>query len=147
VVEEPRRSILPYFALAVMAAVGFWTIQQSLQDSTPADRKPTSKAQQPKELSAEPASGDLRTIFNAGDYPVDAQRNGQGGTVQAELSIDTQGRVSGCTIVHSSGHSSLDDATCDILRRRARFTPARDVNGATISSTMTTPPVVWRLEG
>jgi hypothetical protein len=33
--------------------------------------------------------------------------------------------VSRCNVVSSSGSSSLDNATCSILAKRARFTPAR----------------------
>jgi protein TonB len=55
--------------------------------------------------------------------------------------------VSGCEIIRSSGHKSLDDATCSILQRRARFTPARAADGQPIASTVVSPPIVWRLEG
>ena len=144
VIEEPPRSVLPLFALAIVAAVGFWSIYQSFHVST---RGVTGKAQQPTDLSAHQSKGDIRTVFSADDYPVDAQRNGEEGTVQAQLTIDSQGRVSSCAILHSSGYASLDKATCNILRARARFTPARDVNGDAVPDRVVTPPVVWRLEG
>jgi protein TonB len=91
--------------------------------------------------------GDLRTLFSADDYPAEAQRNGEEGTVQAELSVDARGHVRGCTVIHSSGHASLDSATCRILQRRARFDPAHDVNGDAVASSVVTPRIVWRLEG
>ena len=40
--------------------------------------------------------------------------------------IGTDGRVTACSVTSSSGSSALDDATCRIMRSRARFTPARD---------------------
>ncbi|MEO7655385.1 MAG: energy transducer TonB, partial [Sphingomicrobium sp.] len=88
---------------------------------------------------------DLRTLFSSDDYPASATSSGAEGTVQASLTIGPDGRVTGCSIVRSAGNSSLDSATCNILRRRAKFTPARDTNGQATSDTIRTPPIVWRL--
>lgn len=100
-----------------------------------------------KVQSATSARGDLRTLFSADDYPAAAQSAGAEGTAQAELTISPTGQVVGCTLTRSTGNSSLDSATCNILRRRAKFTPARDSNGNATSDTITTPPITWRLEG
>jgi len=97
--------------------------------------------------SATSARGDLRTLFSADDYPAAAQAAGAEGTAQAELTVGPDGRVVGCNLIRSTGNSSLDSATCNILRRRAKFTPARDSNGQATTDTVTTPPIVWRLEG
>ena len=101
-----------------------------------------------KAQSATSAKGDLRTLFNgADDYPASAQAAGAQGTAQAELTIGTDGRVTGCNLIRSTGNSALDSATCNILRRRAKFVPARDSNGNPTSDTVTTPPIRWQLEG
>jgi periplasmic protein TonB len=100
-----------------------------------------------KVQSATSAKGDLRTLFSADDYPAAAQSAGAEGTAQAELSISPTGQVVGCNLIRSTGNSSLDSATCNILRRRAKFSPAKDSNGNATSDTITTPPIVWRLEG
>lgn len=100
-----------------------------------------------KTVSAQSAKGDLRTLFSSDDYPASAQASGAEGTVQAVLTIGPDGRVTGCSVTRSSGNGSLDSATCSILRRRAKFTPARDSNGNPTSDTYTTPPITWRLEG
>lgn len=100
-----------------------------------------------KTVSATSAKGDLRTLFSGDDYPAAAQSAGAEGTVRASLTIGTDGRVTGCNVIQSSGNGSLDSATCNILRRRAKFVPARDSNGNATSDTITTPPIVWRLEG
>ncbi len=100
-----------------------------------------------KMVSAQSAKGDLRTLFSADDYPAAAQSAGAEGTAQATLSIGADGRVVGCNLIRSTGNSSLDSATCNILRRRAKFTPARDTNGNPVGDTITTPPITWRLEG
>lgn len=100
-----------------------------------------------KVQSATSAKGDLRTLFSPDDYPAAAQAAGAEGTAQATLTIGPDGRVVGCNLTRSTGNSALDSATCNILRRRAKFTPAKDSNGQATSDTVTTPPIVWRLEG
>jgi protein TonB len=100
-----------------------------------------------KTVSAQSAKGDLRTLFSPDDYPASAQAAGAEGTAQAQLTIGADGRVQSCNLIRSTGNGALDSATCNILRRRAKFTPARDSNGNATSDTITTPPIVWRLEG
>ena len=108
----------------------------------PAPPPPPRKVQ-----SATSAKGDLRTLFSADDYPAAAQSAGAEGTAQAQLTIGPDGRVVGCNLTRSPGTSSLDAATCNSRRRRAKSTPARDSNGQATTDTVTTPPIVWRLEG
>jgi protein TonB len=125
VVESP---VIPQVAPPVMAP--------------PAPPPPPRKVQ-----SATSAKGDLRSLFSADDYPASAQSAGAEGTTRASLTIGPDGRVVGCNIIQSSGNGALDSATCNILRRRAKFVPARDSNGNATSDTITTPSIVWRLEG
>ncbi len=63
------------------------------------------------------------------DYPPAALADGQEGPVQVRLDVDTQGRVKTCTVLGSSGFPALDDGTCEILSRKARFKPRLDENG------------------
>ena len=81
-----------------------------------------------------------RAIFGlcltADDYPASAQAAGAEGTAQATLTIGPDGRVVACNITQSTGNSALDSATCNILRRRAKFTPARDSNGNPTTDTL-----------
>jgi protein TonB len=100
-----------------------------------------------KTVSAQSAKGDLRSLFSADDYPAAAQAAEAQGTAQATLTISPSGQVVGCSLIRSTGNGALDSATCNILRRRAKFTPARDSNGNATTDTITTPPIVWRLEG
>lgn len=147
---DPSRPVAPYFLAAIAAAILVWALQQQwVQDSgPPADsHRSSDNGARPEADTPQPAAGDLRTLFSGDDYPAEAQRNGEEGTVQAELSVDERGRVTSCTVIRSSTHRSLDEATCGIVRRRARFNPARDVNGDAVASKITTPPIVWRLEG
>ena len=99
----------------------------------------------PKKLEPARAKGDVRMLFSDSDYPASAQAAGAQGTAQAQLTIGPDGRVVGCSLVRSTGNGALDAATCNILRRRAKFTPAHDTSGAATTDTYTTPPITWRL--
>jgi len=55
------------------------------------------------------------------DYPSRARREERAGTVGYALEVAADGRVTGCQITKSSGHADLDEATCRLLPRRARF--------------------------
>ena len=100
--------------------------------STPVARPapPAPAAPPPPRISQQAApKGSLTGLFSGEDYPPSAQRSGDQGTTAVRLTIGTDGRVSDCSVTASSGSSSLDTATCSIIRRRARFTPAKDQNG------------------
>lgn len=96
---------------------------------------------------AVPAKGDARSVFTADDYPAEAMRNQQEGTAQYLLLIDEKGTVAGCRIVEPSGVPALDAMGCVVLQDRARFTPALDRTGKPVKSTLTTPPITWRIAG
>ena len=51
------------------------------------------------------------------------------------LTVGTDGRVSECSVTSSSGSSTLDAATCKLITRRARFTPAKDADGNPVTDT------------
>lgn len=71
------------------------------------------------------------------DYPDLARRRGLQGVTTFRLEIDANGQVTGCTIVISSGSELLDDTTCRLLVRRARFFPAQDAAGRNIPASYT----------
>lgn len=58
------------------------------------------------------------------DYPARALREGREGDTGFRVAFDASGAVVGCEIVASSGHADLDEQTCKLLWRRARFDPA-----------------------
>jgi TonB family protein len=68
------------------------------------------------------------------DYPVAAIWERQSGAVKTRLDLDAQGEPTGCTITASSGSKVLDKATCELLRGRAHFFPARDAAGKPVAS-------------
>jgi protein TonB len=82
-------------------------------------------------------------VFYAADYPFEARRHGWEGTVIADLTIGTRGVVGKCDVVKSSGYKVLDDTTCNILVKRARFRPARDKDGNSVADVVRTPEIRW----
>lgn len=91
-----------------------------------------------------PAKANLAAIFSTDDYPLDALRRDEQGTVGFRLTINRRGGVIDCNIVSSSGSDTLDDATCEILERRAHFTPARDTAGKRVPD-QATGRIRWEL--
>ncbi|MGL5839495.1 MAG: energy transducer TonB [Sphingorhabdus sp.] len=69
------------------------------------------------------------SIITPADYPRNVRAEG---TTRFELVIDTNGRAQNCTITASAGNESLDKATCNAFVKRARFTPATDINGQAV---------------
>lgn len=57
------------------------------------------------------------------------------GTARFVLDISPSGKVSDCRITSSTGHGALDDATCRLITRRARFDPATDASGQAVAGT------------
>ena len=63
------------------------------------------------------------------DYPRSALRAGIEGSVFVRFTVQTDGRVSGCTVTRSSGNEDLDSTTCRLIERRFRYRPALDTEG------------------
>ncbi|WP_420145067.1 energy transducer TonB [Sphingobium sp.] len=82
--------------------------------------------------------------FSDLDYPAEATRNGWEGTTGFRLSIDSAGRVVRCDVTQSSGHAVLDEATCRMLTRNARFRPARAATGMPVPD-IYNGRVSWRM--
>ena len=99
-----------------------------------------------KVTKAQSAKGNLNAYFSTEDYPQDALRNEETGTTTVSLTIGTNGRVTNCTVTGSSGSRSLDNATCRILRARARYSPATLSNGQPTTDT-DSARITWRLTG
>jgi len=78
------------------------------------------------------------------DYPRTARMDRREGRVETEISIDARGRPSGCAVVGSSGSRDLDQATCNLIMRRFRFSPARDRTGRAVTGIVSYDQE-WRL--
>lgn len=84
-----------------------------------ADRTP-SEIEKFGEHKPQPRTSPAAWLSDA-DYPSRAQREERSGTVGYKLDVAADGRVTGCQVIKSSGHADLDEATCRLLPRRARF--------------------------
>ena len=63
------------------------------------------------------------------DYPVTALRRHETGRSGFVLAIDSTGTPTSCQITQTSDYAVLDQTTCSVMMRRARFRPALDVDG------------------
>src|SRR6218665_3518596 len=86
----------------------------------------------------------LSTYFSPDDYPAAALRANEQGVVGFVLDVSAEGRVSDCRLYRSSGSNALDNATCRVLRARARLLPARDAAGPAGASRVS-GSLGWRL--
>ena len=59
------------------------------------------------------------------DYPPVALRMNHEGRVAYRLTYSADGRATNCTVTASSGYTELDNTTCLLMVRRARFAPGR----------------------
>ena len=84
------------------------------------------------------------TPRNSKDYPAVAVMEGQSGRVGFALLIGEDGRVADCTIVATSGVPSLDSQACALLQARAKFEPARDMDGKPAKDSAV-GGIVWRI--
>jgi protein TonB len=75
------------------------------------------------------------TWMSIDDYPAAALASHQEGSVGFALAVDPTGQVQSCSITQSSGFPVLDDATCALLKSRAKFGPARDGGGHAVAGT------------
>lgn len=98
----------------------------------------------PRVSQAAGLKGNPAEFFGDDNYPADAVAAEASGRVVANLTVGTNGRVTDCQIVTSSGNASLDRTTCAISKRSVKFSPAKDESGNPITSTYRLP-VRWVL--
>lgn len=83
---------------------------------------------------AEPIGSPAEWVTND-DYPAEALRRDEQGTVEIEFVIARNGRVSDCRVVQSSGSQPLDRKTCMLIIERALYSPAVDAEGRAVEQT------------
>lgn len=66
--------------------------------------------------------------IRSADYPP-WDRETLEGVVEVKLLVDATGVTTGCSVTVSSGNAKLDEYTCSLLMKRARFEPARGLHG------------------
>lgn len=97
---------------------------------------------------AQTTGGDIRSLFTRTDYPTEAlkresQGRSRGRPAQYQLLVDEKGVVDGCDVLTASGDPVLDLTFCDVIRQKAKFTPAKGDQGESVRSVFTTPTVTW----
>ena len=75
---------------------------------------------------------DYTKLFTSRDYPSKLVEKGIQGSVGALLTIDATGAVSACRAIESSRTVELDELTCAIFLKRARYGPAIDKTGKAV---------------
>lgn len=87
----------------------------------------------------------LSSYFSPNDYPTTALRQEASGRTEVRLIIDRTGRPVDCILMRRSGNQAIDSETCQVLLDRARFEPAKDVDGKPMKSLYVTT-VNWLLQ-
>lgn len=84
-------------------------------------------------VQAKPDTSPANWLSND-DYPSQSLAEGERGAVSIRLDIADTGKVTNCSVLVSSGFKRLDDQTCQVVMKRARYEPARSKEGAAIAS-------------
>ncbi len=92
--------------------------------------------------SAATAIGSSTTV-SEDDYPPASLRAEEQGRTVITVSINTTGRVDGCSVTTSSGFPKLDEKSCQLASRRFRFKPALQ-NGQPVASSKLMP-IKWQI--
>ena len=72
--------------------------------------------------------------IGGGPTDADNRRGRYRGTVEVQVTVEPDGRVSRCAAVRGSGNPGLDALTCNLVQQRARFNPALDAQGRPVAS-------------
>lgn len=83
-------------------------------------------------------------IFRSSDYPSAAIDSESEGRVLARLRIDPNGKISSCDVLIATKSPALDQRTCQLLLRRARYVPAQNKSGKPMTS-FVVQQVTWVL--
>lgn len=126
-----RAAILICAAVA-LALGGLWIMAGQGEVAVHAPSPDLSLANRPASPVGSPAAW-----VTPDDYPQDVLHRGGQGTVAVAFVVDAQGAATQCRVTSTSGYRSLDIATCQLIERRARYSPARDGQGRAIASTQT----------
>lgn len=131
---RPGNDLARLFTLigALAAIVAIWAVVMLVQSELqppPADPR---LANNPARSVESPAAW-----ITPDDYPPRARRGNEQGAVGVAFTVDVWGRATQCTVTSSSRSDTLDAATCALVERRARYTPARDAAGRAVESRKT----------
>lgn len=84
--------------------------------------------------------------LRSGDYPTTMLSAGKSAVVRFRLIVDELGGVTGCAIPSATKGEVFEKVTCEVLKKRARFTPALDAQGRAVASYYVNS-VTWLMAG
>jgi len=87
---------------------------------------------------------DVRAVFSGPMYPRSLAEAGVSGTVYTRTTVRPDGSIQGCVAEVSSGSTELDTFACRIILERAKFLPAKWIDGTPTYGVIRFP-AVWRL--
>lgn len=85
-------------------------------------------------IASAPDMRDKDSFYSVIVYPAAQLLNRVGGILQLRLKIDADGKVAECTVQSSPGSSLFGSESCKAIRRKVRYTPARDHQGRAVES-------------
>lgn len=80
-------------------------------------------------VRGEPLPYSFAQVIADTDYPAEALRRGESGTVQYEVTVSATGAPRVCRVTQSSGSAALDRRTCDLVMTRSAYIAATDGGG------------------
>jgi TonB family protein len=89
---------------------------------------------------------DVRSVFSVDDFPAYVQRAGIDRFVSTKTTVRADGTTQDCIVEGGSGDPKLDAYTCAIILRRARFQPAKWIDGSATYGVVRVP-VSWVIGG
>src|ERR1700761_5602236 len=132
----PPVAIVPEFQVASEPPPPSVTTQPKPPPPPPA--KTTAVAAAPTELKA------IQRTHTLPPYPTISQRLGEQGTSQLQVAINTEGSVTDCKIVKSSGSERLDNAACEYVKGHWKWKPPTQEGKPVTANTDVS--VVWNLK-
>ena len=88
---------------------------------------------------------DVRAVFSADDMPAYVEEAGTTRFVFSRITVTSDGKAQDCGAEKSSGDAKLDLLTCVIILRRAKFQPAKWVDGSPAYAVLRVP-VTWAID-
>lgn len=72
--------------------------------------------------------------LRSSDFPLKPLYQGMNGYVRFRLDVDETGKIAGCRVLYRTNPDEFADLSCQLITKRAKFTPALDAKGAPVKS-------------
>ncbi len=130
----PPIAIVPEFSVQQEAPPPITTVKAP----PPAPPKAAAPPAAPTQLEA------ITRTHTLPPYPTISQRLGEQGTTTMQVAISTEGSVTGCKVIKSSGSERLDNAACTYVQGHWRWKPpTREGQAVAVNTDVN---VVWNLK-